>query len=71
MLRSLGYENSASQVAELYRELVHAFVIDEGDREIASRVDVLDVRPVVMDTIMRGPYEKAALAAATLDAALA
>ncbi len=70
MLQSLGYENSAAQVAELYRDLVGTFVLDNADAALAPRVEALGVRPIVTDTIMRGSFEKAALARIALDAAL-
>jgi LPPG:FO 2-phospho-L-lactate transferase len=70
MLQSLGYENSAAQVAELYRDFVGSFVLDVADAALAARVEALNMRAVVTDTIMRGSYEKAALARAALDAAL-
>jgi len=68
MLRGLGREVSAVGVAEGYRGLIDAFVLDSVDAALAPRVEALGIRPVVTDTIMRGRAEKAALARATLDA---
>jgi LPPG:FO 2-phospho-L-lactate transferase len=70
MMLSLGYENTAAQVAELYRDIAGSFVLDEVDRGLAAQVEPLGLRAVVTDTIMRGPYEKAALAGVALNAAL-
>src|SRR5581483_10151747 len=62
MLRDLGHEVSAVGVAEGYRDLLDAFVLDTVDAALAPRVEALGVRPLVANTIMRGPAEKAALA---------
>lgn len=68
MMQTLGYENSAWQVASLYADFVGTFVLDHADEALAPRIAALGVRPVVTDTIMRGMYEKAALARTALDA---
>jgi LPPG:FO 2-phospho-L-lactate transferase len=71
MFRSLGGEASAAGVAAHYGELLDALVIDTVDADQADAVAARGIRPVVTDTIMRGPREKAALARATLAAAFA
>lgn len=68
MLQSLGYENSAAQVAALYRDIAGTFLLDNADAVLAPRVEALGMRSIVTDTIMRGSYEKAALAATALAA---
>jgi LPPG:FO 2-phospho-L-lactate transferase len=68
MLRGLGREASAVGVAEGYRGLVDAFVLDAADAPLAPRVEALGMRAIVADTIMRGPAEKAALARTVLEA---
>jgi LPPG:FO 2-phospho-L-lactate transferase len=68
MLRGLGREVSAVGVAEGYRGLVDAFVLDAADAPLAPRVEALGMRAIVADTIMRGPAEKAALARTALEA---
>jgi LPPG:FO 2-phospho-L-lactate transferase len=70
MMQSLGYENSAWQVAELYHDLAATIVIDDVDAALAGRIAKSGVRPIVTDTIMRRIFEKAALAKTALDAAL-
>jgi LPPG:FO 2-phospho-L-lactate transferase len=65
-MQSRGYENSAWQVADLYKEFIAALVIDGVDASLASRVERSGVRAVVTDTIMHGIYEKAALARTVL-----
>jgi len=69
MFRSLGGEASAAGVAAHYRGLVGTLVIDELDANQAGAVAAAGVRPVVADTIMRGPREKANLARVALEAA--
>ncbi len=69
MLQSLGYENSARQVAELYRDFVGTFVLDEVDAALVPQVEQLGLRAAITDTIMRGMFEKAALARFVLDLA--
>ena len=68
MLVSLGYESTARQVAELYRDFAGAYVLDTLDAALAPAVHSLEIRTFVTDSIMSGPYEKAALARATLAA---
>jgi LPPG:FO 2-phospho-L-lactate transferase len=53
LLRGLGVEVSARGVAGMYRNLAHAFVLDERDAEQARDVEALGMRPRVVDTLMR------------------
>ncbi|MGD9894312.1 MAG: 2-phospho-L-lactate transferase [Dehalococcoidia bacterium] len=69
MFRSLGGEASAAGVAVQYQGLVDALVIDTVDTTHADAVAALGITPVIADTIMRGPVEKANLARIALDAA--
>lgn len=69
MMQTLGFENSAWQVADLYRDFVGTMVMDSIDAGLAGRIELLGVRAIVTDTIMRGIYEKSALARTVLDAA--
>ena len=67
MLRGLGREVSAVGVAELYRDIVDVFVLDQRDAALAPRIAALGMRPVVTDTIMRSPAQSRALARVVLD----
>ncbi len=58
ILASFGHEVSAAGVAERYRGLVDLFVIDDSDKDLASRID----SAFVCDTIMSGPDQAARLA---------
>ncbi len=69
MMRSLGYENSAWQVADLYKDFAATLVIDHVDADLTARIEQSGVHAVVTQTIMRGIYEKAALARTALQAA--
>jgi LPPG:FO 2-phospho-L-lactate transferase len=68
MMASLGMTPTAAGVAGIYSDFLDVLVIDEQDRELAAAVEAAGVRPVVAQTIMRGPEEKRALAAAVLAA---
>ena len=68
LLRSLGHEVSARGVAALYSDFVDLFILDRVDADLAASVRALGMDVTVADTVMRGPYEKTALARATLTA---
>ena len=68
MLRSMGMESSALQVARLYQDFLDLFVIDVADVELADAVAELDIQPLVTETVMRDFQVKRNLAAATLSA---
>jgi len=62
LMRGLGLEVSAYQVAELYRDFLDVFIIDQVDRDLVTRVESLGIRAVTTDTLMRGLKEKVDLA---------
>ncbi len=66
LLASLGYEPTALGVARIYQGLCGTFVLDRADAALAPEVERLGMRVVVTDTLMRGRFEKARLAAAAL-----
>ena len=47
MMRSLGLRPDAAGVAELYRGLVDAFLIDPADEDLVPAIAALGIRPVV------------------------
>ena len=67
MMASLGHEVSALGVARMYAGKVQTFVLDEQDAALASEVEALGMRPLVLDTIMRGPEGRKRLASAILE----
>ena len=66
MMASLGMTPTATGIAEEYRDFLDVLVIDEEDRALADAVAATGVRPIVAQTIMRGPAEKRALAEVAL-----
>jgi LPPG:FO 2-phospho-L-lactate transferase len=71
LLRGVGAEVSARGVAQLYREVVDGFVLDERDRAEQADVESLGLRAVAVDTIMRDTDSAARLAQAVLELAAA
>jgi len=68
MLASLGYGSSAAAVAELYRDFVDLFVLDQQDAALQSEVENKGMRAIVTQTIMDSAEAKRSLAATTLQA---
>jgi len=68
MLADLGIEASCVGVAEGYRDLCDAFVIDDEDASRAPEVEALGVRTVVTNTLMTDRAVAASLARDTLAA---
>jgi LPPG:FO 2-phospho-L-lactate transferase len=52
LMPAAGFEVSAVGAAEFYRGVISAWVIDERDRVLASRVEALGLRVGVTDSIM-------------------
>lgn len=71
LMRAAGHEVSALGVARAYADFADGIVIDQVDAALAPAVEALGLRVTVTDTIMRGPAEKAHLAAAALELARA
>jgi LPPG:FO 2-phospho-L-lactate transferase len=69
MLRALGHRASPVGVAELYRGIVDAMVIDEVDVTASAELERQGLRSVVTDTIMRDAPARHNLAVVTLEAA--
>ena len=67
MLTSLGYGASALAVADLYKDFLDVFVLDEADRESSAALEELGIRAVVCPTLMTGMHEKEALARSVME----
>jgi len=67
MMKSLGMRVSALGVAELYRDFVDVFILDQVDAGQAAKVEALGMRVVVTDTIMTSIAKKKALARAAAE----
>jgi LPPG:FO 2-phospho-L-lactate transferase len=52
LMRGVGAEVSARGVAELYRGLIDALVIDERDAALAADIEAMGIRTHALDTIM-------------------
>ncbi len=68
MLSALGHEASPVGVADIYRGLIDAMVIDEMDADRAGDLRSRGVEPLVTDTIMRDDTSKQQLAVVALEA---
>jgi LPPG:FO 2-phospho-L-lactate transferase len=66
MMKSLGMRVSALGVAELYRDFVDVFILDQVDARQAAKVEALGMRVVVTDTLMTSMAKKRALARAAV-----
>ena len=62
MMQSHGMRVTSLEVAELYTDIAGIFVMDEEDRKHAGAIEALNMRPVIVNTIMRGLPQKKALA---------
>ena len=62
MLRELGMEVSALQVARLYQDFLNVLVIDPADQALRPDIERLGIQVVVTNTVMRGAKEKKELA---------
>jgi LPPG:FO 2-phospho-L-lactate transferase len=67
MLRALGYEVSARGVAEVYRDLVDIFIIDERDAQIGASIEKLGITTRALNTVMTGMEDKLRLARQVMD----
>ncbi|NIS81679.1 MAG: 2-phospho-L-lactate transferase [Anaerolineales bacterium] len=62
----LGYEPSAMAIAEHYRPILSAFVIDEQDRMFQSRIEAMGLRVFVTDILMKDRSDRSRLASEIL-----
>jgi LPPG:FO 2-phospho-L-lactate transferase len=68
LLAASGDDVSATGVAARYAEFCDTFVVDETDATVAGAIEVLGMRCLKLDTIMRDHDASARLARALLDA---
>ena len=66
LMPAAGIEVTAAGVAAHYRELVSGFVCDEGDRELAPRIEAMGLRVAILDTVMTDDDRAEAVARAAL-----
>lgn len=66
LMRGLELDVSAYAIADLYRDFLDAFVIDQADRTEKEQIEKLGLHVVVTDTIMKSLEDKIRLAKVTL-----
>ncbi len=66
MLVQLGFDASCYGVARLYQDICGIFAIDSGDAAERSRIEGLDMRVIVLPTVMRTLEDKVRLAGEVL-----
>jgi LPPG:FO 2-phospho-L-lactate transferase len=69
LMRGVGVEVSARGVAEIYRGLIDALIIDERDADLAADIEAMGIRTQVLDTIMGDVATAQQLAEAALSLA--
>ncbi len=66
MFSELGIEPTGVAVAQHYRGLLGAWVMDKQDADLAAPVRQLGIDPVLADTVMRSPADRKRLAQVVL-----
>ena len=69
MMASLGHEVSAAGVARLYQGLVHRYVLDEVDADLAPEVEATGMEAMSAPTVMQTDADRANLARLLVEAA--
>ncbi len=67
MLKELAYAVSPTSIAELYKDFVDVFVLDERDRELREEIEALQVRVLTSNTVMTSMEDKINLARELLE----
>ena len=62
LMKSLGVEPSALGVATCYRDFLDTLIIDRVDRKLAPKIEILGIKPVVAQTLMKTMADKVRLA---------
>lgn len=68
IMRELGAESSALEVARCYRGIVCTMMIDRADAALAPAIEALGMRVVLEDTLMAGDADRERLARACVAA---
>jgi LPPG:FO 2-phospho-L-lactate transferase len=66
ILRELGRDSSALEIARHYAGLIDGLVVDRVDAKLAPAIEALNMRVIVTATVMRTPAQQQRLASATL-----
>lgn len=62
LMRELGLEPSAVEIARHYADFVNGFVLDTRDAALASQIEAMGIGVLVTDTLMTTPDDRARLA---------
>lgn len=68
IMRSLGHRATALGVAELYKDFLSHFIIDEADKKEKLQIEKLDIKVTETNTIMKNAADSIRLAETVLDA---
>lgn len=66
MMRGLRLEVSAFSIANMYKNFIDAFVLDESDQNLKKRIESLGIHVFLMNTLMKGIKEKVQIAESIL-----
>ncbi len=66
LMKAVGVEPSALGVAEFYRDFLDTLIIDRVDRELATDIEAIGIKPIVTNTLMRTLADKVRLAKVTI-----
>ena len=66
ILKSLGHRASALGVAELYKDFLSHFIIDEADKKEQPQIEQLNIKVTVTNTIMKNAADSVRLAKTVL-----
>jgi LPPG:FO 2-phospho-L-lactate transferase len=70
IMRELGVEASALTIAQFYRGLIDALVLDHADEDLRDPIEALGIRTIFTDTVMKDISLQTALAQTVVDLAL-
>ena len=68
IMRSLGQKATALGVAELHKDFLSHFIIDEADKKEKLQIEKLDIKVTATNTIMKNAADSIRLAETVLDA---
>lgn len=68
IMRSLGHKATALGVAELYKDFLSHFIIDEADKKEKLQIEKLGIKVTETNTIMKNAADSIRLAETVLDA---
>ena len=67
MLAELDYAVSPTAIAEMYKDFLDVFVLDERDEELQQEIETFDLKVVTTNTVMTNTEEKINLARRLLE----